>query len=129
MKSIRSHAEFRNEQYLTDYDPRVRVLATSLFRGRAWPVAWIKPWGRGKVFYLALGHDADSTRNPFFRHLFTNGCCWAGDGSPYEDVRVILGGGTRRRRGLSPFRRAPPFSLPACLSCHAGRRRPRSRRH
>jgi len=73
-----------DEQYLLDYDPRVQVLASTTFRGRLWPVAWVKPWGKGKVFYLALGHDVDGCRNPFFQAIFTGGAVWAADAStPY----------------------------------------------
>ena len=71
-----------DEQYLLDCDSRVRVLATTLFRGETWPVAWIKPWGKGKVFYLALGHDARACRNPFFAHIFKAAVAWAADPAP-----------------------------------------------
>ena len=47
--------EVFDEQYLLDYDNRVTVLASTLFRGRLWPVSWSKDWGKGKVFYLASG--------------------------------------------------------------------------
>lgn len=73
-----------DEQYLLDVDPRVHLLATTVFRGNLWPVAWVKPWGKGKVFYLALGHNVEAARNPFFRDIFTGGARWAGDGQPYE---------------------------------------------
>ena len=52
-----------DEQYITDYDPRVHVLATALYKGIARPVAWTKPWGKGKVFYLALGHDPEACQH------------------------------------------------------------------
>ncbi|MHB9133780.1 MAG: ThuA domain-containing protein [Armatimonadota bacterium] len=74
-----------DEQYLIDHDTRVRVLATALFRGVPWPVAWAKPWGQGKVFYLALGHNADACRNPFFQSIFTNGAAWATSEEPYQE--------------------------------------------
>jgi type 1 glutamine amidotransferase len=74
-----------DEQYLIDYDTRVHVLATTLFRGARWPVAWVKPWGKGKVFYLALGHNEEACRNPFFQDIFTRGARWAADGAPYEE--------------------------------------------
>ena len=67
----------QDEQYLLDYDPRVHVLATTVFRGNAWPVSWVKPWGKGKVFYLALGHHVEACRNRFFRDLFLGGSRWA----------------------------------------------------
>jgi hypothetical protein len=67
-----------DEQYITSYDTRVNVLATALWQGQAWPVAWTKSWGRGRVFYLALGHDPAACRDPNFALLLTRGVCWAG---------------------------------------------------
>ncbi len=77
----------RDEQYLLDYDRRVRVLATALFKGVSRPVAWVKPWGKGKVFYLALGHDVEACRNTLFRKLFINGSQWALSTEPDVPVR------------------------------------------
>lgn len=65
-----------DEQYLVDHDARAEVIATAAFRGTVFPVAWVKGWGRGKVFYLALGHHADGCRFPIFKDLFTGGVRW-----------------------------------------------------
>lgn len=70
----------RDEQYILDYDPRVHVLAAALHQGQAMPVAWTKPWGDGRVFYLALGHDAPACQNEMFRLLLQRGTAWAGTG-------------------------------------------------
>jgi len=67
----------RDEQYVLDYDPRVNVLATALWKGKAMPVAWTKPWGRGRVFYLALGHDEPAMRHPIAQRLLVRGARWA----------------------------------------------------
>ena len=66
-----------DEQYLLDYDPRVHVLAATIYEGKACPVAWVKDWAQGRVFYLALGHDIEACRNEFFRKIFVNGTIWA----------------------------------------------------
>jgi type 1 glutamine amidotransferase len=66
-----------DEQYITDYDPRVDVLCTALFKGKAMPVAWTKEWGEGKVFYLALGHNPDACQHEMFSLLLTRGAKWA----------------------------------------------------
>lgn len=71
-----------DEQYLLDHDNRVNVLATTVFRNRLWPVGWVKPWGEGKVFYLALGHDVKACQNPFFKDFFTGGVEWAANPAP-----------------------------------------------
>ncbi|MCS6860147.1 MAG: ThuA domain-containing protein [Abditibacteriales bacterium] len=68
----------KDEQYILDYDPRVHVLCTALWKGAAMPVAWTKSWGKGRVFYLALGHDEPAARHEMFRLLLQRGALWAG---------------------------------------------------
>lgn len=68
----------RDEQYITDYDPRVNVLCSALWKGKAMPVAWTKSWGKGRVFYLALGHNAESCEDENFAILLKRGAIWAG---------------------------------------------------
>jgi len=69
-----------DEMYVVDYDSRVHVLASSLWKGGAIPVAWIKPWGNGRVFYSALGHDVKAWTSKMARLLFQRGARWAGTG-------------------------------------------------
>ncbi len=66
-----------DEQYITDYDPRVDILASALWKGDKMPVAWTKAWGEGKVFYLALGHDPNACKHEQFAVLLQRGCLWA----------------------------------------------------
>lgn len=66
-----------DEQYITSYDPRVNVLATALWQGKAWPVAWTRSWGKGRVFYLALGHDPAACSGEYFKLLLNRGARWA----------------------------------------------------
>jgi type 1 glutamine amidotransferase len=67
-----------DEQYILDYDRRVHVLASALWKGDAMPVAWTKSWGEGRVFYLALGHDANACQHEMFGTLLQRGALWAG---------------------------------------------------
>lgn len=67
----------RDEQYILDYDPRVHLLASALYKGQAMPVAWVKPWGNGRVFYLALGHDPAACQHETFQLLLQRGTVWA----------------------------------------------------
>ena len=78
MQGIDPEFQVTDEQYILDYDPRVHPLATALYKGAAMPVAWTKPWGRGRVFYLALGHDPSACSHPMFRSLIARGARWAG---------------------------------------------------
>ncbi|MFP4058668.1 MAG: ThuA domain-containing protein [Candidatus Brocadiia bacterium] len=66
-----------DEQYITRYDPRNTVLASALWKGEAMPVVWVKPWGRGRVCYIALGHNPESCRDENFQTLLVRGTRWA----------------------------------------------------
>jgi hypothetical protein len=66
-----------DEQYIVDYDPRVKVLASALWKGCAMPVVWTKSWGEGRVFYLALGHNPQACAHEMFRLLLQRGAKWA----------------------------------------------------
>ena len=65
-----------DEQYLFDRVTDFEVLAAGMFKGVSVPVAWVKPWGKGRVFYFALGHNADACRNGFFKRMFSSGVRW-----------------------------------------------------
>ncbi len=67
-----------DEQYILDWDRRNHVLASALYQGDRMPVAWTKPWGEGRVFYLALGHNPDACRHEMFKVLLQRGALWAG---------------------------------------------------
>ena len=66
-----------DEQYILDYDPRVNVLCSALWKGKAMPVAWTKRWGKGRVFYVSLGHDPKACRQSAFQKLVIRGALWA----------------------------------------------------
>lgn len=73
---------YRSEQYYLMVDPCVQVLADTAYRheGRVvtMPVAWVKSWGAGRVFYSSLGHDpAEFTAFPEAFRLSVRGCLWA----------------------------------------------------
>ncbi|MBM3237282.1 ThuA domain-containing protein [Candidatus Poribacteria bacterium] len=68
----------KDEQYILDYDPRVHILCSALWKGDKMPVAWTKSWGKGRVFYLSLGHDPAAARHEMFQLLLQRGALWAG---------------------------------------------------
>ncbi|MCO5227268.1 MAG: ThuA domain-containing protein [Thermomicrobiales bacterium] len=75
----------RSEQYYMHIDPGVAVLATTTFSGEhdAWidgvvmPVAWTKSFGRGRVFYCSIGHNAADFDQPDVARLIDQGLVWA----------------------------------------------------
>ena len=73
---------YRSEQYYVMVDPSIHVLADTeyLYEGRTvtMPVAWLKPWGKGRVFYSSLGHDPkEFTDFPEALTLTVRGLLWA----------------------------------------------------
>lgn len=73
---------FTSEQYYLMVDPGIHVLADTqyVYEGRqiTMPVAWIKRWGQGHVFYSALGHSPEEfTQFPEALQLSVQGLLWA----------------------------------------------------
>ncbi|MDQ0087834.1 type 1 glutamine amidotransferase [Paenibacillus anaericanus] len=77
----------KSEQYFLHIDPSVDVLATTTFPLSdgahsangiiQMPVVYTKMWGKGKVFYNALGHHADIFDIPEAKELMRRGFLWA----------------------------------------------------
>jgi hypothetical protein len=44
---------------------------------RDFPVAWIKKYGKGRVFYSGLGHTDESWDDPRVQSMYLEGICWA----------------------------------------------------
>jgi uncharacterized protein len=76
---------YRSEQYYMHVDPTNEVLATTTFTGDhldfidgvVMPVVWKRRYGKGRVFYSALGHTADEFDVPEMRLIFERGALWA----------------------------------------------------
>lgn len=76
---------YRSEQYYLLVDPANEVLADSIYthEGRrcVMPVAWAKTWGKGRVFYSALGHDPkEFDEFPPALEMIIRGIRWAAGG-------------------------------------------------
>jgi type 1 glutamine amidotransferase len=41
-----------------------------------WPLAWTRSYGRGRVFYTALGHEEAVWRDPRYQQMLTNAISW-----------------------------------------------------
>lgn len=73
---------YKSEQYYLMVDPGIHVLADTqyVYEGRqvTMPVAWIKQWGKGRIFYSALGHaPQEFTQFPEAFRLTVQGLLWA----------------------------------------------------
>ena len=74
--------KYNSEQYYMGVDPVNNVLADTeyAFEGKRcrMPVIWTKTWGKGRVFYSALGHVAEEFRKyPDVLAMTTRGLIWA----------------------------------------------------
>jgi uncharacterized protein len=83
----RGVSDFRvaSEQYYMLVDPAVQVLASTTFTGEhmPWldgvkmPVAYVKNWGKGRVFYVSVGHLPKDLQQPEMSRLVKQGLGWA----------------------------------------------------
>ncbi len=84
MKGVNRFA-YTSEQYYMHVDPMLDVLATTTFdgthcdwiKGVTMPVVWKKMYGKGRIFYSALGHTADEFAVPEMKLMFERGLLWA----------------------------------------------------
>ena len=85
MAGIRARFPYHSEQYYLHVDPRVEVLATTTFSGEhaEWiegavvPQVWKTRYGRGRVFFSALGHVAAEFDVPEMAAILRRGLLWA----------------------------------------------------
>jgi type 1 glutamine amidotransferase len=69
---------YTDELYVLDRSPGgATVLATAEWEGSAQPMVYTRSYGKGKVLYIALGHDAATFEHPAFRRLVVQGLRWA----------------------------------------------------
>jgi len=78
--------KMHSEQYYMHIDPSNEVLATTTFsseyaewiKGCVMPVIWKRMWGKGRVFYISLGHNAsDFNKVPEIGEIVRRGILWA----------------------------------------------------
>lgn len=82
--------DIASEQYYMHVDPAAHVLAATRFPTFNWyhspngsvdmPVAWIKRWGLGRVYYNSLGHHADVIDHGPALDMLTRALIWASHG-------------------------------------------------
>ena len=77
--------KIKSEQYYMHVDPSNEVLATTTFDDRhvPWikrcvmPVVWKRMYGKGRVFYVSLGHIAKDFEIPEALEIVKRGMLWA----------------------------------------------------
>ncbi len=78
-----SNFTLHDELYLfSDYDPsNVHLFAQthSFDDNGPVPIAWTREEGKGRVFYVSLGHNSSTLENPDWQRLFMQGVQWAAE--------------------------------------------------
>lgn len=69
--------DVEDEIYISAYDPHIHVLASAEWFGKAHPMAWVKRYGSGRVFYTTLGHGPGTFERPGMQKFITQGAKWA----------------------------------------------------
>jgi type 1 glutamine amidotransferase len=86
----------------------------SVYRRPPYPLAWARNYGKGKVFYTAMGHRDDVWANPMFQSMVVGGIKWA-TGEAKADLKPNLTAVTPLYAELPPndVKEAPPPAKPA----------------
>lgn len=67
-----------DELYQMEWDRSVHLLAqTTSHQGQPTPLSWVRQEGRGRVFYLSLGHNREVYDHPTYRQWVGRGARWA----------------------------------------------------
>jgi uncharacterized protein len=69
--------EIIDEFYLMEVFPPFQTLLTCEYEGFEMPLAWVKPFGMGRVFYNALGHAKEQINNENYRKILINALEWS----------------------------------------------------
>lgn len=77
MKGINTFTT-KDETYVhTKISKNIEVLSERVEGDHHEPYTWVRPYGDGRVFYTAYGHDEITFNNPGFLNLVRNGILWA----------------------------------------------------
>jgi type 1 glutamine amidotransferase len=89
----------------------------SVYRRPPYPLAWARNYGKGKVFYTAMGHRDDVWANPMFQSMLVGGIKWA-TGEAKADIKPNLTAVTPFYAELPPNdqKAAPPTPQQATKS-------------
>lgn len=75
-----------SEHYYMHVDPGNTVLATTRFGSVVMPAAWTKHYGKGRVYYLSLGHTPEViSKSPEAMTMMGRGMVWAAEGKHVDE--------------------------------------------
>jgi len=81
-----------DEFYFLEPKADFQTVAEGTWHFQSHPLAYVRQYGKGRVFYIALGHDEGVFRNPWFRKLVWRGVRWAAGEEEKGPVRVGIVG-------------------------------------
>ena len=64
------------ELYLMETTGHFELLMSTYWDGFERPVAWVKPYGFGRIFYTALGHGKEQHESAMFQRMVVNAVRW-----------------------------------------------------
>jgi type 1 glutamine amidotransferase len=80
----------KDETYVhTKLSKNIEVLSERVEGDHREPYTWVRPYGDGRVFYTAYGHDEITFNNPGFIQLVKNGILWAVGDKATANLRRI----------------------------------------
>jgi type 1 glutamine amidotransferase len=98
LEGVTSPVSFTEEWYsLKDFVPDLHVILTldthtmngAAYQRAPYPVTWARMYGKGRVFYTAMGDRPENWKNEFFLNLLGGGIRWAlGDASAHLDANL-----------------------------------------
>jgi predicted dehydrogenase/type 1 glutamine amidotransferase len=95
----------------------VEVLATAMWKNKPQPMAYTKTFGKGKVFFLALGHDERALMHPEFQKMLRRGVDWTFGRTERKPLKAgVIGYGKSFKMGklhLESMRDAAGFEIVA----------------
>ncbi len=77
MKGINAFITTDETYVHTKLSKNIEVLSERVEGNHHEPYTWVRPYGKGRVFYTAYGHNAVTFNNPGFLKLVKNGILWA----------------------------------------------------
>lgn len=92
-----------DETYVHDkLSPNIEVLGERVEGDHREPYTWVRPYGNGRVFYTAYGHDLNTFTNQGFLDLVKNGILWAVGDKAKADLEKVFIAQPKYLDGLVP---------------------------
>jgi uncharacterized protein len=66
-----------DELYMLELYPPFELLLSCRYKGFEHPVAWAKPYGLGRVFYISLGHGVEQISHEYYKKMIINAVIWS----------------------------------------------------